>query len=117
MVPPGDPADPEAEHGNWGCIWNPLTSERLVRIDFYRRYQLDGTDGTRTTFGGLPGAYRYEPGRYCLAHITQHEFAGADGSPHADTVRVFVFGPDPEAEQCGYATALAGAVAQRLPTG
>ncbi|WP_343986658.1 serine/threonine-protein kinase [Pseudonocardia aurantiaca] len=115
VVPPGDPAPPEAEYGNWGCIWNPVRSEHLVRIDFYRRYALDETDGPPTVFGDLPGAYKYEPGRYCLAQISQRQFPGSDGAPHADIVRVFVFGPGQETDQCGYATALARAVAPRLP--
>ena len=115
--PLGDSALPEPEYGNWGCIWSPVGSDHLVRIDFYRRYPLDESDGTTTGFGGRPGAYRYEPGQYCLAHVTQREFAGADGSPRADVVRIFVFGPGAEADQCGYATELARAVAANLPPG
>ena len=88
-----------------------------MRIDFYRRYPLEESDGVTTDYAGHAGSYRYEPGRYCLAHITQRQFSGVSGSPRADMVRVFVFGPSPEADQCGYATALAGAVAAKLPQG
>ncbi|OLT11809.1 hypothetical protein BJF78_25995 [Pseudonocardia sp. CNS-139] len=116
VVPGGDSARPESEYGGWGCIWEPaVASDHLVRMDYYRRYPFHDGDGSGTAFGGRPGAFLYQPGRYCLAQIDQRDYTGDDGEAHIDAVRIFVFGPGDEQEQCHYATTLAAAVAPKLP--
>jgi tRNA A-37 threonylcarbamoyl transferase component Bud32 len=118
LVPGADTAPAEAEFGSWGCIWNPPTSDQLVRMDFYRGYPLyEEVDGPATVYAGKPGAYRYEPGRYCLAQIVQRDFTVTDGTLRSDVVRIFAFGPGSEDVQCRYATELAGIVAPKLPPG
>lgn len=87
-------------------------------MDFYRGYPLyEAVDGPATVYAGKPGAYRYEPGRYCVAEIVQREFTAPDGTLRSDLVRIFAFGPGREVEQCRYARELATIVSPKLPAG
>ena len=93
--------------GGWMCTW--WVGDRYVAdVDFYRGIPLDGIP---TSFLGRPGVMAHKPGTECVAHIVYSE---ADKG-RRDTLRIGVFPPLPEAGWCNQATALANAVAARLP--
>jgi tRNA A-37 threonylcarbamoyl transferase component Bud32 len=100
--------------GGWGCEWTTNADPRtLVQVFFFRRWPLTDAHGAPADFGGRPG--RVQPGEgYCRVQFAQRTYwAGATG--RIESVWVDVHGPQPDAERCGLATTLAGAVAAKLP--
>ncbi len=100
--------------GEWGCDWRTYTDPRtLVQVHFYRRPPLTDADGTVADFGGRPGRVQPREGNCRVQFVQRTYWAGATG--RIEAVLVVVRGPQPDAERCGLATTLAGAVAAKLP--
>jgi eukaryotic-like serine/threonine-protein kinase len=99
---------------NWGCSWARATRSGVSAIlDFYRSTRPTEA-GVAATFSGRPGTLYFRPGEYCSAFIPDGDAAGG-GTHRIDFVRIYVYGSQPEAELCGYATKLASAAAAKLP--
>jgi hypothetical protein len=86
-----------------------------VELDFYAGRGLPDAESTPATFLDRPGAIFSQPGTYCAAQIIHDEAAGGGPQRLENAVRITVYGPQQEAELCGYTRALATAVAGRLP--
>jgi hypothetical protein len=84
-----------------------------VTVTFLRRDEAPGKDETPVDVGGRPSVlYRSPGGGVCEVTFPQQRFA-AKG--HIEAVSVYVYDPRAGADACGAATAIATAVAAKLP--
>jgi hypothetical protein len=100
--------------GGWRCRWKVDGRDRVV-LDFYRRNPLTDDDGTPAEVRGRPDARASGAPGQCLAQFHQGFYTGENGSDRVGVVRIFVYGPEPDTELCGYATELLNTAAAKLP--
>lgn len=102
--------------GDWECSWNNGTSTPTdVVLTFYLGHPLDESDGNPTDVAGHPGTVLATEGR-CWVQFVQRNYTEDEGStPRIESVWLTVSGAGSGADLCGTATALATAVANRLP--
>ena len=108
--------DPAARPGfaAWSCGWGER-GETRVALEFYAGRSLRAAESRPVTFQDRPGAISFQPGAYCAAQIIHDEAATGQPQRIENSVRITVYGLHQEADLCGYTTALATAVAGRLP--
>jgi len=101
--------------GDWTCTWDdsaPPPTE--VYLTFYLGSSLAEIDGTPTDVAGRPGMMQTtEDG--CRVLFVQRNYTDENATPHTEMVMLQLSVPDPGADPCGTAKALATAAASKLP--
>jgi eukaryotic-like serine/threonine-protein kinase len=111
-VPGLEAATPSRGFGGWRCTWRSGETVNMVRLEF-RRTNLDDSDGELTDFNGRPGRLLPSDGS-CTAHIVHDDTIGGS-TARVDAVHIYVWAPRSTGDVCGYTTAIAKAVAAKLP--
>jgi TIR domain-containing protein/uncharacterized protein DUF3558 len=104
---------PRSSFGDWGCNWNSSTSSGSAAVTFYRGYPLGESDGRPSDFAGHSGTVLPREGN-CWVQIVQRSYTAGAGD-RIESVWVTYSGSGNGDQLCATATALATAVAGRLP--
>jgi eukaryotic-like serine/threonine-protein kinase len=107
---PGIVPTPVAGLANWRCRWGEWAGPS-VTVTFWRSSDDPAAGETPIDIGGRPGLLYHPSGDGgCYVTFPQQRFDG-----HIEAVVVYVYDPRSGADTCGPATAIATAVAAKLP--
>jgi hypothetical protein len=107
---PGIAPTPVRGLAGWSCRWGEWAGPS-VTVTFWRRDDAPGAEETAIDIAGRPSALYRSPGDGgCSVTFPQQRFEG-----HVEAVSVYVYDRQAGADTCGAATAIAGAVAAKLP--
>jgi hypothetical protein len=107
--------DPVPGIGDWTCTWGDgaPTPTEVNLMFFLGNNRFGDSNGTPIDVAGRPGsALATEDG--CWLWFPQRNYT-EDSTPHVELVLLRILGPDPGADPCGTAQALATAAARKLP--
>lgn len=115
VVPGVDPAATTRRFMGWSCRWGGRkdTPQDAVWVEYDRQAPPDPQRYEPTQIGGRQ-AFVVSRDDRCLVQVVQRSYMVGD-QRRTELVDVFVYGPQASDERCRQATALAAAVAAKLP--
>jgi eukaryotic-like serine/threonine-protein kinase len=115
-VPGLETAEPDRDFAGWRCDWQSPTSRSAIQIYYDRHQGLDDDMGTPTRIAGHDAAVeRDEDGSGCDVTVLHRSYADPRGDQSDELLNVEVDQPEPVADPCVQAIAVATVAVGRLP--
>jgi eukaryotic-like serine/threonine-protein kinase len=115
-VPGLETADPDPGFAEWECTWDTRTTEAAIEIRYDHNTGLDEDMGVRTRIAGRDAAVESEgDGLECDVTILHRTYIDQFGNPYSELMDVEVRQPEPVADPCPQAVAVATVAVERLP--